>query len=103
MLPRHPVKGFYKEFTLRERRIYSPIGRSPGEIAVMKVSSLFLGISWSILNTWGSQMKRNGQEKTSRNLKLPIISDRARIKAEGKFLHGTRGKSTRGARGNKKY
>ena len=48
-------------------------------------------------------MKRNEQEKTSRNLKLPIISDRARIKAEGKFLHGTRGKSTRGARGNKKY
>ncbi len=32
MLPRHPVKGFYKEITLRKKRIYSPIGRSPREI-----------------------------------------------------------------------
>ncbi len=28
---------------------------------------------------------------------------RSLIRMEGKFLHGTRGKETRGARGNKKY
>jgi hypothetical protein len=39
-------------------------------------------------------------KKPTRNLKESIKNI---LKAEGKFLHGTRGKPNRGPRGHKKY
>jgi len=48
-------------------------------------------------------MKRHKSKRVHKHESQGIKPTRSIIRMEGKFLHGTRGKETRGARGNKKY
>ncbi len=47
-----------------------------------------------------SHRKKDDQIKKTKNSKQNI---KQLLKIEGRITHGTRGKATRGARGNKKY
>jgi hypothetical protein len=48
-------------------------------------------------------MKHRRKRKLEIKENKGLGSIRTIMKIEGKFLHGTRGKETRGVRGNKKY
>jgi len=48
-------------------------------------------------------MKRHRQKRVHKHETKGVNTTRTIMRIEGKFLHGTRGKETRGARGNKRY
>jgi hypothetical protein len=48
-------------------------------------------------------MKRYKKKSISKHPKITAVPARKMMRVEGKFLHGTRGKETRGSRGNKKF